>query len=407
MPGGAAGGGTVAQVETTVMENEKNNAELDLELLQMELEQHGAPNSAAPGDPANAERPFAMPRPEPYRFIFTGSAGEYFRIWIVNLFLTVLTAGIYAAWAKVRTRRYFYSHTLLAGYPFDYMANPWFILKGNIAVGAGFLVYLLFDNYYPLLRGPVIALFYMALPFLIHRALRFNAYNSVYRSIRFRFRGTLGESYRTYLLLPVLIPLTLGIILPYWAFRRKKYFFENFSLGAAANTFSAKPGPFFQVYGLAALLLLLWLALTAAGLLAGFSLNDGLALSAGSSHGSVTLFSIIMYALLLVVFAFIQQYIHAKVLNYCWRQTRVEKLRFQSKLAARRLLWIRLTNLAAIFISAGLLIPWAKVRRFRYTLAQLTVISESTLDDYTAAVETADSAIGEAATDFFNVDIGL
>ncbi len=33
---------------------------------------------------------------------FHGSGGEYFRIWIVNLCLTIVTFGIYTAWAKVR-----------------------------------------------------------------------------------------------------------------------------------------------------------------------------------------------------------------------------------------------------------------------------------------------------------------
>ena len=46
---------------------------------------------------------------------FTGKAGEYFKIWIVNLCLSVLTLGIYSAWAKVRRKRYFYGSTLLAG----------------------------------------------------------------------------------------------------------------------------------------------------------------------------------------------------------------------------------------------------------------------------------------------------
>jgi hypothetical protein len=36
------------------------------------------------------------------RLRFTGTAGEYFRIWIVNLFLTVLTLGIYSAWTLLR-----------------------------------------------------------------------------------------------------------------------------------------------------------------------------------------------------------------------------------------------------------------------------------------------------------------
>jgi uncharacterized membrane protein YjgN (DUF898 family) len=34
-------------------------------------------------------------------FEFTGKAGEYFGIWIVNVSLTLLTLSIYSAWAKV------------------------------------------------------------------------------------------------------------------------------------------------------------------------------------------------------------------------------------------------------------------------------------------------------------------
>jgi hypothetical protein len=46
-------------------------------------------------------------------FQFTGRAGEFFKIWIVNVLLTIVTLGIYSAWAKVRTTGYFYSHTRL------------------------------------------------------------------------------------------------------------------------------------------------------------------------------------------------------------------------------------------------------------------------------------------------------
>ena len=50
---------------------------------------------------------------------FTADAGEYFRIWIVNLALTIVTLGIYSAWAKVRKRRYFYGHTRIDGETFE------------------------------------------------------------------------------------------------------------------------------------------------------------------------------------------------------------------------------------------------------------------------------------------------
>ena len=52
--------------------------------------------------------------------VFTGNAREYFGIWIVNLLLSILTLGIYSAWAKVRRKKYFYQHTLIDGAGFDY-----------------------------------------------------------------------------------------------------------------------------------------------------------------------------------------------------------------------------------------------------------------------------------------------
>ena len=49
-----------------------------------------------------------------YPLRFTGSGGEYFKIWIVNLLLTIATLGIYSAWAKVRKAR---CHRVAGGSP--------------------------------------------------------------------------------------------------------------------------------------------------------------------------------------------------------------------------------------------------------------------------------------------------
>ena len=64
-------------------------------------------------------------------FTFTGSGSEYFRIWIVNLILSVVTLGIYSAWAKVRRLEYFYRNTRVAGASFDYHGRPLAILKAG------------------------------------------------------------------------------------------------------------------------------------------------------------------------------------------------------------------------------------------------------------------------------------
>src|SRR5436189_5986764 len=67
-----------------------------------------------------------------FRFTFTGRAGEYFRIWIISLCLSLVTLGVYSAWGKVRKRRYLYAHTRLDGSGFEYHAAPIAILKGRV-----------------------------------------------------------------------------------------------------------------------------------------------------------------------------------------------------------------------------------------------------------------------------------
>ena len=59
---------------------------------------------------------------EPFRLEFSGSGGEYFRVWIVNLLLSIVTLGLYTPLARRRTARYFYDHTLVAGSPLEFTA---------------------------------------------------------------------------------------------------------------------------------------------------------------------------------------------------------------------------------------------------------------------------------------------
>ena len=380
---------------------------LDEVIGHLEMEnQRAIDDFRRPSDAQNPEFTVYQVR-QRLRLRFTGTGGEYFRIWIVNLFLTVLTLGIYSAWAKVRTRRYFYAHTLLADHAFDYRANPWFILRGNLILGFGLLLFLALESFRPVYSGIVLAVFYGFLPFLIYKSLRFNAYNSTYRNLRFRFRGSLKESYNTYLFIPLLILLTLGLIFPYWVFRRKKYFFENFTFGRSPNTYTGSAGPFYQVYGITGLMVILLAVVAGGGVFFFVPQPHGLALRLDNMDRFFTLLPVAGFLVAMTAFTCIQQFLFARLTNYCWDRTSVEGLCFNSSLTVGNLLWLRLTNLLGIIFSLGLLIPWARVRRARYLVGSLTLFSDRSLDTFEAAEQSAEKAIGEAATGFFDIDIGL
>ncbi len=385
-----------------------------------------------------------------YKLKFTGTAGEYFRIWIVNTFLTILTLGVYAAWAKVRNRQYIYKHTILDNQSFEYTANPIAIFKGYLIVGLGVLLLNVTEVFNPLLNFIVLIMCYAAIPFLIYKSIRFFAHNTAFRNIRFRFLGSLGESYKTYLLYPFLIPFTLGLIIPYWAYKRRDYFFNNISFGTTHNTFNGRSGPFYEKYIITGVILVISIfslifivsLLSVPLFMSTFPQDAGTPAYLDHPADSVPapnqdsisdfemssdtepssepevpfesgflvgfmIFLIGSYILIIVIYTAVQQYLYAWSTNYCCEHSSLGRLRVKCALKARTLIWIRISNIAAIICSLGLLIPWAKVRRTRYIFENISVISDSSLNEFTSAVEADESAYGDAATDFFDFEIGL
>ena len=146
---------------------------------------------------------------------FTATAGEYFRIWIVNLALTIVTLGIYSAWAKVRKRRYFYGHTRIDGESFEYRANPVAILKGRLIAVALFAVFYAISHYAPLYIWAIYLVLLFVGPWLVVRSLAFNAYNTAYRNVRFTFSGTYRTCLGLVLGYALLTLVTLGLGFPF------------------------------------------------------------------------------------------------------------------------------------------------------------------------------------------------
>jgi uncharacterized membrane protein YjgN (DUF898 family) len=351
------------------------------------------------------------PRSEPasvpqqtYRLAFTGSASEYFRIWIINVFLTVITLGVYYAWAKVRTRQYFYAHTTLDGHAFDYLAHPIAILKGHLIVAAGVVVFFLSQQLMPELNGLVVLGFYAVMPYLIYKSLRFRLYHSTYRNIRMHFHGSLKESYRVHCWWPMLIPLTLGLLLPYLAYLKKQYVFDHVAYGMTRLTFGGQPKPFYYIYlgmlGISLLFVVIVITL--------FSLlTDTLGESVDMDAAMMSMLFPLAYLLLIFMTSTLQQYLYAHMTNYCWNHSSLGHVRFHSTLKMWPLVVIRVTNLLAIIGSAGLLIPWARIRRTRYLLNHLQLIVRGDLDHFAAAQGQEDHALGDVSADFLDIEVGL
>lgn len=349
----------------------------------------------AVSEPVSAEEPRYLP------LLFTGSAREYFGIWIVNTLLKIVTLGIYSPWAKVRKRKFFYGNTRLEEANFDYLANPLTLLKGWLIGAACFIAYSLGSQFSPVIAGIFGLVFFLLMPLLIVRSRIYNNRNSAHRNVRFNFRPAYGESYKVFALLPLLLVPTLGLISPYVFYRQKRFMMENNSFGQSEFGFDARVKDYYILS-----LKVVGVAILCFGSFFSFSTTFAAGISTGGL-AMANMIALIVPLLMIGGYFFLMVYSYVRVANLTWNSTHLGRNRFISSLRVRGMSWIMLTNLIASVLSFGLLIPWASVRLARYRFDNLTLETYGDLDHFLNAKCEPTSAIGEEICDIFDVDFGF
>jgi uncharacterized membrane protein YjgN (DUF898 family) len=320
-----------------------------------------------------------MPETGTVCFRFTGQAGEYFRIWIVNICLSIVTLGIYSAWAKVRGKRYFYGNALLNDSAFEYLADPKVILKGRVIVFVAFVAYSLIKQFYPLMGLALILAMLAILPWVVIRAMRFNARNSAHRNVRFGFGSSYGEMLALLAIPALLVPFTLGLAYPYYIYRKKKLVIERSSYGNQPFRFHATIREFYLVF--------LKVFLVGVGVIVGSVVTLGIALLPLAYLG--------------------RAYEEASVARLTWFNTSVGDIRFGCDWRTLGLFKLGIVNILAIIASVGLLIPWASIRTARYKLEHISLQPIGKLGDFLAATQEDVSATGDEAGELLGFDFGL
>jgi uncharacterized membrane protein YjgN (DUF898 family) len=331
---------------------------------------------------------------------FTGSAAEYFRIWIVNLFFSLITFGVYSAWAKVRKKKYFYGSTRLDGDTFDYFGNPKSILKGRIIALVLFVLYAFAAELYPTSRYACWAIAVLLFPWLIIRALTFNARNSAYRGVRFDFPATANEAAKVYIGKLAVVVLTLGLAFPWFMARQKSFIVSHHAFGTTRFDCEVSGRKFFVIYFLAGLILVV------VGIAVG--MLSSLALPMIKAFDAFNQFVwLVPVAVMYIGYAVAYAYVQARTTNLLWTGTSGPGVQFESSLSAVKLIRLYFGNLFAVACSAGLLIPWAVIRTLRYRLEHFALTVD---DDFVPVANPALAPIGATGQelgDIFNLDLGI
>ena len=352
------------------------------------------------------EQQLATPQVSVLPFVFTGKGSEYFSIWIVNIALTIITLGVYSAWAKVRKLQYLYRNTSLAGSSFDYHGNPMAILKGRGIALVALIAFQVSWQVSPVIGLVVVVLLASTFPILIKRSLQFRLFNSSYRGLRFGFDGSNSAAYRIFLFLTV-VTAFINFIWPYTHHQIKQYQHSYSRFGQTRFSFSATSGQFYKVYVRTALLgilgIVLIIGLISTGIFQAFSAEAG-------NHSSTWLnvVGVVMVVLFFALYqALVGPYIQARLQNVIWNNTKLGHHSFVSNIFARKLFIIMFTNYILIILTLGLYKPFATIRLLRYRFETMGFIPHGSLEDFLAGQSQQQSATGEEAAEMFDVDISF
>jgi uncharacterized membrane protein YjgN (DUF898 family) len=390
-------------------------------------------------------------RPEAFKF--SGDSLEYFRIWIVNLLLTIVTLGIYSAWAKVRTKRYFYGNTHIHGSAFNYTADPVKILKGRILAVVLLIIYQVCFYFYPTVAGYLFVFFLLFLPLVYVMNMAFRMRYTTWRGINFSFSRDYGAAYLLfsplilYIAVLTLTPLILGVsedilldqteipqelppelaiyafiigalallvlcLFPMWQKFYYRFIGNRINYGSAEFSFSVTAWKFYKMYLMAFLIAIVGLILYFAILAFGFDSFSVEPTDAGTNdvtidfQANTILLTLAPFFLLLLPYLLAFSYIRTRLTNIIYSHIELDNIAFNSTLRFSMMTYLYITNTLAILFTLGLAIPWTMIRMARYRADNMFVLAEN-FEEFAAQRSDDINAGADAISDIFDLDIGL
>jgi uncharacterized membrane protein YjgN (DUF898 family) len=361
---------------------------------------------------------------------FVGSGSEYFRIWIVNLLLTLVTLGFYYPFAKTRRLKYFYGATEVGGHPLSFHGTPWGMFRGYVLAALLLIAYSVARYFSPVAEVAAVAVLILLWPVLWHSSLRFRLANTGWRGLRMRFTGTRAGAYKALLLPGVLVLVLFAIFAatgqtpiqqledrvlfhalwvtyvalfvlmpPYGLWLVKRYQNGHLALADERSAFDVGLGKFFGLYGMTFLL----------GLLMG-GVFVVLAFMGGGIFSALPRWMIVAlpFVAYLLALCIVGGYFAAHLQNLVWNGTRSKNLALRSTLPSGALIQLWFKNWLLTLVTVGFYHPYAKVASARLRLESVTLLATVNVDELVAAQgANAATATGDAAGELFGLDFSL
>ena len=372
---------------------------------------------------ASAEHPVALHQS---RIRFTGSGSEFFRIWSVNLLLTLVTLTLYWPFARARRLTFFHNHTEVQGHALGFHGDPWKMFRGHLVLLVVGGTYAALSYLWPTYQWLGLALMALVWPALWRAALRFRMRNTSWRGVRFDFEGDLVQAYKV--MLPLFVPAialnalpmnvqadpqsvkvtglvglfisSLFLLIMPWLMAHVYMFQHNgYRFAKERSTLTLKVSAQYWLY-MKMLLLFIGLVVVLVGV--GFLMvkvllwNPAIVIPALMGLGYFLSF-IAIYSLVVVL-----------TQNLLWSHTASAHVRLHSDLSFWRFLGWSALNWLLTIVTLGLYWPFAAVRMARLRLEAITVEIDGDVGTWVSEVASGSAGVlADASGDYFGLDMGL
>jgi len=313
-------------------------------------------------------------------------AGGFVGLSLFNGLLRILTVGVYHFWGKTEVRQRIWSAVRIDGEPLEYRGTGGELFRGFLIV---FLLILL-----PLgLMGFVSSLFlqpaghaiytlvFWGVVFLlsgigIHRARRYRLSRTRWRGIRGGLSGRSRGFAWTYLWTMLLVPVTLGWILPWRAVRLHRALFNETRFGDNGFAFTGVAGPLYRRFWLVwisglALFIVALVAITAIiGLVLPPAGGNVPTMRAPGAGKVAAIIAVVLASML--IFAMIRAWYSSRMLNYFAAHTKLQGTGFTLRATAPSLVWLAASNYLIRLLSLGFLSAVTEARSMRYIVDRLS-----------------------------------
>ena len=343
--------------------------------------------------------------------------GGFVGLSLLNGLLRILTLGVYHFWGKTEVRQRIWSAVRINGEPLEYRGTGGELLRGFLVVF--FLILLpmgMLSFGSSLFLSPsghgVFSLAFWALVLMlsgigIHRARRYRLSRTRWRGIRGGLSGRSSRFAWTYLWTLLLVPLTLGWIVPWRAVQLQKALVNDTRFGDKDFSFTAGAAPLYKRFWVVWLgdILLATVAIGAISAIVMTSLPQqvsGPPRIPNIALGKIASIAAIVFAAFLA-FAMIHAWYSSRMLNYFAEHTKLQGAGFKLEATAPSLVWLVASNYLIRVLSLGFLSAVTEARSMRYLVDRLSCNGAIAFE---TIAQNPDALLkrGEGLAEAFNVD---